>query len=159
MTPQPPVKAWIAAGECAIGVLFACGGLAIAPVSIGAAALGLVACGGATIGIISLAGFACGAWAVGGFALGWQALGGCAVAVNAASGGLAIARDFAVGGIAQAAQANTELARQFIHGQFFFRLTEILTHYLGWLNLLWLIPLTGWWRLAAQRKAGNQLPA
>jgi len=151
---QPPVKAWIAAGDCAIGVLFAFGGLAVAPVSIGAAALGLFTVGGATIGIASIAGFACGAWAFGGFALGWQAFGGCAVALNAASGGLAIARDFALGGVAQAAQANTELARQFIHDHLIFRQTEILTHYLGWLNLLWLIPLTGWWRLVA--KSGKQ---
>jgi len=154
--PQPPVKAWIAAGDCAIGVLFAFGGLAIAPVSFGGATLGLIAGGGATIGIVSIAGFACGAWAFGGFALGWQALGGCAVALNAASGGLAIARDFAVGGVAQATQANTEIARQFIHDNLFFHQMEILTHYLGWLNLLWLIPVFGWMKIMSKaRKPGT----
>jgi RNA polymerase sigma factor (sigma-70 family) len=39
---RTPVKAWIAAGDFAYGLLFACGGLAIAPVSIGGIAIGLL---------------------------------------------------------------------------------------------------------------------
>ena len=146
-----PVKAWIAAGDFAYGLLFAFGGLAIAPISIGGMAIGLMPWGGMAIGLFALGGFAAGGWVFGGFALGWQAFGGCALGLNAAMGGLAIARDFALGGIAQALQANSEIASQFMKSSPFFRRMEILSHYVAWLNLLWLIPLAGWWRLLEKR--------
>ena len=148
---RTPVKAWIAAGDFAFGLLFAFGGLAIAPVSAGGIAIGLMPWGGAAIGLFAIGGFAVGGWVFGGFALGWQAFGGCALAWNAAMGGLAIARDFALGGVAHAAQANGEIASQFMKTSPFFRRMEILSHHIGWLNLLWLIPLAGWWRLLAKR--------
>jgi RNA polymerase sigma factor (sigma-70 family) len=148
---QSPVKAWIAAGDFAFGVLFAFGGLAIAPVSVGGIAIGLLTFGGVTVALFAIGGFALGGWVFGGFALGWQAFGGCALAWNAAFGGLAIARDFALGGVAHAAQANSEIASQFMKASPFFTRMEILSHYVGWLNLLWLIPLVGWCRLVAKR--------
>jgi RNA polymerase sigma factor (sigma-70 family) len=150
---RTPVKAWIAAGDFAYGVLFAFGGLAIAPVSIGGIAIGLIPFGGLSAGIFAMGGFAFGGWAFGGFALGWQTFGGCALAWNAATGGLAIARDFAMGGVAHAAQANNEIASQFMKASSFFRLMEILSHYMGWLNLLWLIPLVQWRRIMAKTRA------
>ncbi len=148
---RAPVKAWIAAGDFAFGLLFAFGGLAIAPVSVGGIAIGLMPWGGAAIGLFAIGGFALGGWVFGGFALGWQAFGGCALAWKAAMGGLAIARDFALGGVAHAAQANSEIASQFMKGSPFFKRMEFISHYLGWLNLLWLIPLVGWWRIVAKR--------
>jgi hypothetical protein len=147
---RTPVKAWIAAGDFAFGLLFAFGGLAVAPMSIGGMAIGLMSWGGAAIGLFAMGGFALGGWVFGGFALGWQAFGGCALAWNAAMGGLAIARDFALGGVAHAAQANSEIASQFMKGSQFFKRMEVLSHYVGWLNLLWLIPLIGWWRILAK---------
>jgi RNA polymerase sigma factor (sigma-70 family) len=150
---RTPVKAWIAAGDFAYGVLFAFGGLAIAPVSIGGIAIGLIPFGGLAAGIFAMGGFALGGWAFGGFALGWQTFGGCALAWNAATGGLAIARDFAMGGVAHAAQANNEIASQFMKASSFFRRMEILSHYMGWLNLLWLIPLVQWRRIMAKSRA------
>jgi RNA polymerase sigma factor (sigma-70 family) len=144
---RSPVKAWIAAGDFAFGVLFAFGGLAIAPLSVGGIAIGLMPWGGAAIGLFAMGGFALGGWSFGGFALGWQAFGGCALAWNAAMGGLAIARDVALGGVAHAAQANSEIASQFMNENSFFRQMEFLSHYVGWLNVLWLIPLVGWWRI------------
>jgi RNA polymerase sigma factor (sigma-70 family) len=148
---RTPVKAWIAAGDFAIGVLFAFGGLAIAPMSIGGIAIGLMPWGGLAVGLFAIGGFALGGWAFGGFALGWQAFGGLALAINAAMGGLAIARDVALGGVAHAAQANNEIASQFIKGHPFFQRMIILSHYIGWLNLLWLLPLFGWWRVWTKR--------
>jgi len=133
---RAPVKAWIAAGDFAFGVLFAFGGLAIAPVSVGGMAIGFMPWGGAAVGLFATGGFALGGWVFGGFALGWQAFGGCALAWNAATGGLAIARDFAVGGVAHAAQANNEIAAQFMKVSPFFKRMEILSHYVSWLNLL-----------------------
>ena len=148
---RSPVKAWIAAGDFAFGVLFAFGGLAIAPVSIGGLAIGLMPWGGAAVGLFAIGGFALGGCTFGGFAIGWQAFGGCALAWHAAMGGLASARDFALGGVAHAAQANNELASQFIKTNPFFKNMEILSRHIGWLNLLWLIPLVGWWRVLAKR--------
>ena len=107
--------------------------------------------GGAAMGLFAIGGFAIGGWVFGGFALGWRAFGGCALAWNAAMGGLAIARDVALGGVAHAAQANNEIATQFMKTSLSFKRMEFLSHYVGWLNLLWLIPLVGWWRIVAKR--------
>jgi RNA polymerase sigma factor (sigma-70 family) len=150
-THQTPVKAWIAAGDSAFGLLFAFGGLAVAPVSVGGVAIGLIPLGGLAIGLFAIGGFALGGWVFGGFALGWQAFGGCAMAWNASMGGLAIARDMALGSVAHAAQANNQITFQFMEASPFFRRMGILSHYVGWLNLLWLIPLVGWWRILAKR--------
>ncbi|HLP78414.1 MAG TPA: hypothetical protein VK327_16035, partial [Candidatus Paceibacterota bacterium] len=152
--PSPnwsPVKAWIAAGDCAYGGLFALGGIAIAPVSVGGLAIGLLPWGGVALGVFVLGGLAFGGWAFGGMAIGWQAFGGCAVGWNAAMGGLAVAREFALGGAAHAAQANNEIATQFMKSQFFFVQMEALARYINWLNLLWLIPMIAWQR-AVKRK-------
>lgn len=152
---QIPVKAWFAAGDSAYGVLFAFGGFAVAPVCIGGIAIGLVPWGGIALGILPVGGFAFGVWAWGGFAFGWQAFGGCALAWNAALGGLAVARDFALGGIAHAAQVNNSVAETFIRGQVFFQKMDVLSRHIGWLNLLWLIPMLAWWRKLRQLKVAT----
>ena len=69
-----PVKAWIAFTDgTAFGVLFAYGGVAVAPVSIGACAIGLFAYGAAPVGVFAVGGFAFGIWAFGAMGFGWQA--------------------------------------------------------------------------------------
>ncbi|MGD0650791.1 MAG: sigma-70 family RNA polymerase sigma factor [Verrucomicrobiia bacterium] len=154
-----PVKAWIAAGDCAIGVLFAFGGMAIAPWSMGGCAIGLAAWGGFAAGLLALGGLGLGVWSFGGLAVGWQAFGGCAVAWNAAVGGVAVARDFALGGITHAAQANNQIAGQAIWSRAFFQDGQIVLRHLAWLNLLWLVPLILWWRTVRkarpEQKAGG----
>ena len=114
---QTPVKAWIAAGNHAIGLLFAFGGVAIAPFSIGGLAIGLVPFGGLAFGVLALGGLGIGYWTFGGIVVGWQAFGGCAVGWNAAVGGFALARDFAMGALAQAAQANNAAAKKIIDAE------------------------------------------
>jgi RNA polymerase sigma factor (sigma-70 family) len=146
-----PVKAWIAAGNFAIGGLFAFGSVAVAPVSIGALAIGLMPWGGLALGVFAIGGLAFGGWAFGGLAFGWQAYGGFAIALNAAQGALAIARDFALGSVARAAQANTEAASQFMKGSLFFKNMEVLLQHIWWMNLIWLLPLITWWRAVAKR--------
>ena len=142
--------------DFAFGLLFAFGGFAIAPLSIGGVAIGLVPWGGAALGLFAAGGFAVGGWVFGGFALGWQAFGGCAFGFNAAMGGLALASKFALGGVAQALNANNPIASEFMKNNFFFHRMEILSHYLGWLNFLWLIPLVGWWRTVRQVRQATQ---
>jgi RNA polymerase sigma factor (sigma-70 family) len=150
-TQRAPVKAWIAAGDFAFGLIFAFGGMAIAPVSIGGIAIGLTSFAGLALGVFTIGGFALGGWVFGGIAIGWQAFGGCALAWNAAMGGLALAREIAVGGVAHAIDANNGVATAFVKHSPFFSRMETLSHYLAWLNLLWLIPLAGWWRTLKNR--------
>ena len=85
-------RGWIAIGDLAFGVLFACGGIA----------LGGITLAGGAVGLLSIGGVAFGFCAVGGLSVGVVALGGAAVAWYAAAGGLAVAHDFAVGGLALA---------------------------------------------------------
>lgn len=152
------VKAWIAVGDCAVGVLFAFGGLAIAPFSLGGFAIGLLPFGGMAIGILALGGFSLGMWAFGGMAFGWQAYGGCAVAWSAAMGGIAVARDFALGAVAHATQVNNQAAQHYIQVQPFFQNAQVLIHHIAWINLLWFVPMLLWWRIIRSRRQHQQAP-
>jgi RNA polymerase sigma factor (sigma-70 family) len=136
-----PVKAWIAAGDYAIGVLFAFGGIAVAPISFGGFAAGLVTFGGCAIGLLTFGGFGIGLWALGGFALGWQALGGCAVGWSAAQGGVAVAHDVANGAVALARHANDATAQAFFASSRFFRVMERVIFYVPWVGLMAFFPL------------------
>jgi len=81
---------WVAIGDVAFGVLFACGGVALGGITIG----------GASLGVVSLGGLALGLLAIGGLGVGVVAMGGVAVAAYAAIGGLAIGYEYAIGGAA-----------------------------------------------------------
>ncbi|HUC86297.1 MAG TPA: hypothetical protein VL970_13955, partial [Candidatus Acidoferrales bacterium] len=151
---RPPTTAWIAVGERAVGGLIAFGGLALAPLSIGGLGIGIVSFSGLAAGIFAFGGFALGGWAVGGAALGWQAYGGCALAWNGASGGIALARDYALGVFAQAAQANNEIARNLARPNRFFAFAEVFCDYSLLANLVWVVPMIFWWRVV--RKHGRQ---
>ena len=154
-----PVKAWIAGGNCAFGVLFAFGGLAIAPVSAGGCAVGLFSYGGLAVGALVLGGFGLGVWSLAGMAFGWQAFGGFAAGWDSASGGLAVARDFALGGLAHAGQANNPAAQHYVEGQCFFRYSEIILPYIPWIGLLWVAVLEWQRRIIARRAklhSGNE---
>lgn len=130
-----PVKAWFAIGDVAVGRLFAGGGFAVAPVSVGGMTLGLVSSGGIAVGGFALGGMVVGAVALGGMAVGGLAFGGMAVGVMA-QGGMAL----------------THLAG----GERFHRMAETLMIASGvaW-GLAWLPPLVfiGWhcWRRRAVR--------
>jgi len=155
--PVIPVKAWIASGDYAVGLLFAFGNLAIAPVSIGAMAIGLVSFGGCAVGLLSLGGFSLGIGSLGALAFGWQVFGGCAIAWNAANGGIAIAHNFAVGGIAHALQANNDVAQSYFQSNLFFQHARLPVRYLAWLNLLWVIPMLARWRVVASSRRRRAL--
>jgi hypothetical protein len=155
--PVTPVKAWIASGDYAIGLLFASGYLAIAPVSIGASAIGLFSFGGCAAGLISLGGVSLGFWSFGVLAFGWHVFGACAIAWNAANGGLAIARNFAIGGTAHALHANNPAAASYFQQDLFFHHPKRLMLYLSWLNLLWVIPMLARWRIVVEERRRREL--
>ncbi|MDB6123002.1 MAG: polymerase sigma factor [Pedosphaera sp.] len=163
LTARKQVKAWIAVSDaCSFGVLFAYGGLAIAPISFGACAIGLFSCGAMTVGGLALGGFAFGIWALGPFAVGWQAFGGgCAIAWNAAWGGhYAVAHHFALGEIAHAAQANNEFVEHLLLSNSFFRFcrANVTSAYMIGLIWVWVIPIMistivqGWARTRKQSR-------
>jgi hypothetical protein len=132
-----PVKAWIAIGSShAVGLIFASGGFAVAPISFGGIAIGLLPFGVIGVGLISIGAISFGVWSQGALAVGWQTAADCSLAWKAAAGGLAFAHDFAVGSIAHAAQANTKIAVQFFQQSWFFRTAQLIGNY-----YLWLIPL------------------
>jgi RNA polymerase sigma factor (sigma-70 family) len=156
--PHKAVKAWFAAGGYAIGGLFAFGGLAIAPFSVGGLAIGLFPWGGMALGVLAMGGMAVGGWVFGGVAVGWNAFGACAIAWKAAVGAVALAHDFALGGIAQAAQAGNAAAETYVKSSEFFHSVTWLSQYAGWLNLLWVLPMLLWWRMASRANRGH-IPA
>ncbi len=151
-----PVKGWFAAGDMAIGGLFAFGGMAVAPISIGGIAIGLLSFGGMAVGLLTLGGFAVGCLTFGAMGVGWLSFCACALAWKAAAGAVAVAHDFALGGFAQAAQANNDAARDAILAMPFFRAAYGFLPYLPWLNLLWVVPLFNWWRVVARARKQHQ---
>ena len=152
---KKPVKAWIAVGNAAIGGFFAFGAAAIAPISVGGLSIGLLSFGGFAVGGVSLGGIAAGIWPVfGGLLVGWQAFNGCiAIGWSAAVGAFAFAQEYALGQFAYAAQANNEVARQFIFPNPFFRCAEWIIRHWHWLNLIWIVPFFVMWRMARTRSS------
>ena len=130
------VRAWIAVGDLAVSPLIAIGGLAIAPIAIG----------GVTVGILSLsvAGIAAGGLAIGSLAAGWWAFGFAAVGWEAAAGGAAIARDYAIGGAVLAAEANTPAALAWFRAQWFTVPVVLYVALLPWVVLLSIVLPIGW---------------
>jgi hypothetical protein len=150
---RPPVKAWIAIGSShAVGMIFAAGGIAVAPICFGGIGIGIVSYSAVALGIISSGPVCLGVWAYGALAIGWQVVCSCGLAWNAVTGGVAIAHDFAIGGIAHAAQANTEIARQFILQAPYFRAAQVVSRYHLW--MIWVIPviLQSWIVARARRR-------
>jgi len=150
-----PVKAWIAVGDSAIGMIFAYGAMAIAPISFGGFAIGLFTLGGFAVGLVPFGGFSVGPWAIGGMAAGLQAFGGCAIAWLGAQGGVAVAHDFAMGGVALAPHANDAAAAAFFTNSAFFRTVQVAIRYAGWLYLICLLPLVLWWRNGRKLRRKN----
>jgi RNA polymerase sigma factor (sigma-70 family) len=153
-----PVKAWIAIGSShAVGVIFASGGIAVAPVSFGGIAIGLLPFGAISVGIFSIGAICLGVWAYGALAVGWQVFCGCGIAWNAAMGGMAFAHDFADGGIAHAAQANTEIARQFFRQGWFFRCSQFISNHGLW--MIFVVPVFLQAQIAARARRQREQSA
>jgi RNA polymerase sigma factor (sigma-70 family) len=148
-----PVKAWIAVGSShAVGVIFAAGGLAVAPICFGGIAIGLLPFGAIAMGVFPMGAISLGVWAFGGLAFGWQICCGCGAALNAAMGGVTVARDYALGGVAHAAQANTEAAKQFFQQNLFFRIAQAIGNHGILVMLVWVLPVSLQSRIVARAK-------
>ena len=144
---RKPVKAWIAISQSAIGGLFACGGFAVAPVSVGGLSVGLLSFGAVSVGLMAIGGIAAGVWPLfGGLVVGWQSFGGCfALGWHAAVGNFALAHDFALGHFAVAAQANNPAAQVLLEHNFFCQCADFLNRHWLWLNAFWAVPIFVQW--------------
>ena len=150
-----PVKAWIAVGSShAVGILFASGGLAVAPLSFGGVAIGILPFGACALGIMPIGAIALGIWAFGGLVAGWQACCGAGVAWNAFSGGIGIARDYADGGMVWAINANNPVAYQFMQQSLFFRISQFVGAHNFWLMAVGMAPMVvqAWISARARRR-------
>lgn len=137
-----PVKAWIAIGSShAVGVIFASGGMAVAPISFGGIAIGLVSFGATAVGIFPVGAISLGVWAYGGLALGWQVFCGCGMAWNAATGGVVAAHHLTDGAMAFAPVANNHVTANFLQQNLFFRAGRAINDHGILLMLLWVIPM------------------
>ncbi|HRY51822.1 MAG TPA: sigma-70 family RNA polymerase sigma factor [Candidatus Paceibacterota bacterium] len=148
-----PALGWIAIGDVAVGVLFGAGGVSVGAISLGGGAIGLLALGGAGIGLFAMAGMAIGVWAIGGLAVGYLACGGAALGWLAAAGGSAVARAYAIGGVAVAQHANDSIAREFIRTDAFLGGAQAMLQS-GWFQVAcWLPMLLVAWQLWRMRNA------
>jgi hypothetical protein len=153
-----PVKAWIAVGSSyAVGLIFASGGLAIAPISFGGIAVGLIPFGALALGALSIGAGSFGIWAYGGLAIGWEVCCGCGVGWHSAIGGVVAARDFALGGIAHATQANNNIANDFFQQNLFSRVAKTVANHGMILMLVWVIPVTLQARIVARARRCREL--
>ncbi len=109
---EPAAFGWIAAGDVAYGLLFAWGGFAVAPVSVGIVSLGVLSVGTVGFGAFSIGTIGIGAIAMGASAIGYKAYGSLAGLgwESAFSQGFSNARDAAIGPIAYAREVNNEAA-------------------------------------------------
>jgi RNA polymerase sigma factor (sigma-70 family) len=107
-----PARGWICGGSYAYGLLFAWGGVAVAPISVGIVSVGVITVGAVGVGALSLGtvaigiiGFGASAVAYNAYAslssLGWQ---------SAFSQGFSVAKEAAIGPFAYAEHINNEAA-------------------------------------------------
>lgn len=144
-------KGWIAIGNVAVSPFLAIGGFAVGGIAIGGFGAGLFCFSGFGLGAVVFSGIAAGILAMGGMAFGYIAYGGLAWGWHIAMGGAAVARDYALGGHAQAAHANDAAARALAqHSHLLMSMDWLMNHV--WLTqILIILPMMiGSYRL--QRK-------
>jgi RNA polymerase sigma factor (sigma-70 family) len=107
-----PLVAWVAGGSHAYGLLFAWGGVAIAPISVGIVSVGIISIGAVGAGLLGMGTIGIGVIGFGASAIGYKAYGSFSALgwESAASGGFSIAKEAALGAIPFAEQINNEQA-------------------------------------------------
>lgn len=107
-----PIVGWIAGGDLAYGIIFAWGGVAIAPISVGIISIGAISIGAVGFGLFGIGTIAVGAIAFGASAIGYKAYASFSSLgwESAFSNGFSTAKDAAIGPISIAQEVNTPLA-------------------------------------------------
>jgi hypothetical protein len=153
-----PVKAWIAIGSShAVGMIFAMGGIAVAPIAFGGVAIGVFSLGAIALGIFPMGAISLGFCAYGGLAVGWQVFCGCGAAWNAAMGGIVVAHNYAVGGIARALHTNSSLVKEYYDQNMFFQVAQVIARH-GFLTMmLWVVPVAWQARMVARARRRREM--
>ncbi|GBL02778.1 RNA polymerase sigma factor [Glaciecola sp. KUL10] len=109
-----PTIGWVAGGVKAYGALFAWGGVAVAPISVGIISFGVISIGAVGVGVLSLSTVAIGVIGFGLTAVAYKAYSSISSLgwESAFSNGFSIAHDAAIGPISYAKEVNNELAYQ-----------------------------------------------
>lgn len=152
---DPPAIGWIAAGDWAYGLLFAWGGFAVAPISVGIVSCGILSVGAVGFGIIGMGTIGIGVLAIGVSSIGYKAYSTLSAMgwESAFSQGFSIAKEAAIGPVAYAAQVNNELAASILNLS---TADQYFAAILGILAFLVIVP--GFWYAQIVRRK-NQKPA
>ena len=147
---EKPAVGWIAAGDRAYGLLFAWGGFAVAPISVGIVSIGLFTVGAVGFGVIGMGTVGIGLLAIGASAIGYNAFGSISALgwESAYSPCFSIAKEAAIGPIAYAKHVNNELAASIANMAAADQSYSII---LGFMALLVIVPVV-WWSRVVRKK-------
>ncbi|WP_308364390.1 MULTISPECIES: sigma-70 family RNA polymerase sigma factor [unclassified Microbulbifer] len=153
-----PAVGWIAAGDRAYGLVFAWGGFAVAPISVGIVSCGLVTAGAIGIGIVGMGTVGIGLLALGASAIGYKAYASLSAMgwESAFSGGFSVAKDAAIGPISIANQINNEQAGEIVN---LAALDQTHAPVLGALAFLVIVPVVCYAKAVRRRHARPGLGA
>ena len=151
---EPPAIGWIAAGHKAYGLLFAWGGFAVAPISVGIVSCGVVTVGAVGFGLVGMGTVGVGLLAMGAAAIGYKAYASLSAMgwESAFSQGFSIAKQAAVGPIAYAEQVNNEMAASISNLS---TVNQTFALILGVMALLVIAPVV-WYSRAVRKNFGSR---
>jgi RNA polymerase sigma factor (sigma-70 family) len=109
-----PVVGWVAGGDQAYGLIFAWGGVAIAPISVGIISVGVISVGAVSLGLVGVGVIGIGAIGFGVSAIAYKAYASSSALgwESAFSNGFSIAKEAAIGPISFAKHINDERAAE-----------------------------------------------
>jgi len=149
-----PAIGWIAAGHKAYGLLFAWGGFAVAPVSVGIVSCGVITVGAVGFGLVGMGTVGVGLLAMGATAIGFKAYASLSAMgwESAFSQGFSIARQAAIGPIAYAQQVNNEMAATISNLS---TVNQTFAVILGVMALLVIVPVV-WYARVVRKNLGSR---
>jgi len=151
---ESPAIGWIAAGHKAYGVLFAWGGFAVAPISVGIVSVGVVTVGAVGFGLVSMGTVGVGLLGMGAAAIGYKAYASLSAMgwESAFSQGFSIAKQAAIGPIAYAEQVNNEMAASISNLS---TVNQSFAVILGVMALLVIVPVI-WYSRVVRKNFGSR---
>lgn len=152
---EKPAVAWIALGDRAYGLLFAWGGFAVAPISVGIVSCGILTVGAVGFGLAAMGTVGVGLLAMGASAIGYKAYGSLSALgwESAFSPGFSIAKEAAIGPVAYAKEVNNELAASIVNLS---TVDQTYVMVLGIMTLLVIVPVV-WWARVVRKKTQKPL--
>jgi len=151
---EAPAFGWIAGGSYARGLLFAYGGIAIAPISVGIVSVGVISIGAVGFGIIGLGTVGIGIIAFGSAAIAYKAYGSLSALgwESAFSNSFSVANEAAIGPIAYASDINNEQAAEMVNLAF---LVQSYQWVLAAMAILVIVP-SAYHSIKVRQRMGNK---